>query len=61
MNTNAVLSAAAASRLSYSAVLTASAVIASATAALSALITVASDPTSPRSGSAILTDSNLSL
>ena len=48
-------------RLSYSAVFTASAVIALATAALSSLIAVASAPTSPRSGSAILTDSNLSL
>ena len=46
--------------LSYPASLTASAVIASATAALSSLITVASLPTSPNRGSAIRTVSNLS-
>ena len=46
MNTNAVPSASAASKLSYSAAFTASSVIAFATASLSALITVASDPTS---------------
>ena len=61
MNTNAVPSASATSRLSYPAVFTASAVMASATAFLSSLTASSLSPTSPNSGSAMVTDSNLSL
>ena len=61
MNTNAVPASAAACISSNPASLHASSVIACATAFLSSLITVASSPTSPSIGSAIATDSNLSL